>query len=190
MKNNTKPRQRLTRQDWIDAALELLSEVGIGSVSVDQLATRLGITRGSFYHHFSDRQELLDALLLYWEEEWTVKIRDQLIAFSLDPSTTLMALMRAVRANSATYYDAPVRAWALHDITAREVVQRVDKIRLEFIRTQFEKLGFEKLDAENRARLFLYYEMVEPAMFLAASPDLGEALLEERHRFLTTGRVD
>lgn len=190
MQKNTKPRQRLTRQDWIDASLELLSEAGIGSVSIDQLATRLGITRGSFYHHFSDRQELLDALLLYWEEEWTIKIRDQLQAFGLDASATLIALMRAIRANRAADYDAPVRAWALHDETAREVVQRVDKIRLDFIRKQFEKLGFAELDAENRARLFLYYEMAAPAMFIDAPPDLCEALLEERHRFLTTAHSD
>ncbi len=189
MQKNTKSRQRLTRQDWIDAALEQLSEAGIGSVSVDQLATRLGITRGSFYHHFSDRQELMDALLLFWEEEWTIKVRDQIRVYGLDPSATLMALMRTIRANRAADYDAPVRAWALHDMAAREVIQRVDKMRLDFIREQFEKLGFSELDAENRARLFLHYEVAAPAIFLTSPPELYEALLEERHRFLTTAHT-
>ena len=185
MTGNTQPRQRLTRQDWINAALQLLSEAGIGAVSVEQLATSLGITRGSFYHHFTDREDLLRALLEYWAKRWTYEVRDQLAALGLDAGTMLLALMRAIRGNRAADYDAPIRAWALHDPMARDVLQEVDEVRLEFIRSQFEGLGFAGLDAENRARLFLYYEMAAPGVFPPLSPEEDDALLVERHRFLT-----
>ena len=190
MKEKARPRKRLTRQDWIDAALQLLSEAGIGAVSVEPLAERLGITRGSFYHHFADREDLLRALLGHWAKNWTYDVRDQLAALGLDAGTMLLALMRAIRSNHAADYDAPVRAWALHDPMAREVLQEVDDVRLNFIRSQFEGLGFEGTDAENRARLFLYYEMAAPAMFTASSSERDDELLLERHRFLTTARVD
>jgi AcrR family transcriptional regulator len=190
MSNHMQPKPRRTRGDWIDAAIELLTKAGIGAVSVERLGTKLGVTRGSFYHHFADREHLLRAMLDYWAQRWSYAVRAQIAALGLDPSTTLFALMRAIRNNRAADYDAPFRAWALHDPLARAVVEQVDQARLEFIRTQFEALGFTGLDAENRARLYLHYEMAAPAMFAGLSPEQDEQLLVERHRFLTSARVD
>ena len=176
---------RLTRQDWIDAAMELLARAGIGAVTVDRLATDLDITRGSFYHHFSDREDLLRAVLGHWAERWTYTIRDQVAALGLDPGTSLLAIMKLIRSNRAADYDAPFRAWALHDSMAQKVVRDVDEARLAFVLSQFEALGFTGLEAESRARLFLYYEMAAPAMFARPSTEQDEQLLVERHRFLT-----
>jgi hypothetical protein len=102
----------------------------------------------------------------------------------------LIALIRIIRSNRAAEYDAPFRAWALHDPLAREVLLQVDEVRLETIKTQFEGLGFTDLDAENRARLFLYYEIAAPALFAELSPEQEEKLLVERHRFLTSAHID
>jgi len=190
MRSATQAKPRLTRQDWVDAAIELLAEAGIGSVSIEQLATRLGITRGSFYHHFADRDDLLRAMLDHWAQRWTYEVREQVAALGLDPSTTLLALMKMISHQRAADYDAPFRAWALHDPLARSVVEQVDQARLALIRQQFEALGFNGLDAENRARLFLHYEMAAPAMFDGPSSERDEELLKERHRFLTTAHVD
>jgi len=189
MANVTGARPRLTRQDWIDAAIEQLSLAGIGAVSIEQLATRLEVTRGSFYHHFSGREDLLKGMLDYWAQRWTYEVRNQVLGLGLDPATTLLALMRAIRNNRAADYDAPFRAWALHDPLAREVVQQVDEARLQFIQSQFKALGFTGLDGENRARLFLYYQVAAPAIFTELSPKRDEQLLLERHRFLTKPRA-
>src|SRR5262249_59889731 len=48
-------RTRLSRQAWVDAALEALGEGGLASVAVVPLAERLGATKGSFYWHFRNR---------------------------------------------------------------------------------------------------------------------------------------
>lgn len=186
--SHSKP--RLTRQDWIDAAIELLARSGIGAVSIERLATNLGVTRGSFYHHFSDRDDLLRETLQHWVQQWTFAIREQVAGLGLDPRTTLLALMKTIRSKRAADFDAPFRAWALHDPVAREVVKQVDEVRLSFIQSQFEALGFSGLDAENRARLYLHYEMAAPAMFSGPSAEREEQLLNERHRFLTTGNGD
>jgi len=183
-------KHHLTRQDWIDAGIELLTDAGIGAVSVERLGSELGVTRGSFYHHFADREELLRAMLEYWAQRWTYDIRDQVNALGLDPSTTLLALMRTIRHHRAAGYDAAFRAWALHDPLARAVVEQVDQVRLNQIQRLFAGLGFTGVDLENRARLFLYFEMGAPAMFAGPAPERDEKLLLERHRFLTTARVD
>jgi len=187
MQVKVKGKARLDRQDWLEAALSALVEGGIAGVTMERLAVGLGVTRGSFYYHFRDRAELLDALLGHWESNWTVAICDDVAALGLDPRSTLMALMRVIAHRKAATHDVTFRAWALHDDRARKVVSRVDGMRLEYIKNIFLAMGFEGLEAENRARLALYYEMAQPAMFDSPTEELREQLLVERHRFLTAG---
>jgi AcrR family transcriptional regulator len=60
---------RLTRDGWMQAARLALLESGPDAVRVEPLAATLGVTKGSFYWHFTDRQALLDALVSEWEAE-------------------------------------------------------------------------------------------------------------------------
>lgn len=55
--------------DWIQAGFSQLSAHGVETVRVEILARNLATTKGSFYWHFKDREELLLGLLLCWENE-------------------------------------------------------------------------------------------------------------------------
>jgi AcrR family transcriptional regulator len=177
----------LARTDWLNVAIKTLSDGGIAAVSIVQLANTLGVTRGSFYHHFTDREDLLRAMLTYWEKRWTVDIREQVSSLQLPPTDMLRALVKAIRANRAAEYDAPFRAWALHDPLARAALGKVDVFRLGYIRSLFEAAGFSGIDAENRARLLLYYEMSDPAFFAPRDPDIENRLLDKRLDLLLHG---
>jgi AcrR family transcriptional regulator len=48
-----------TRDRLVDAAVRLLSRPGGGLISIEAVAAEAGLTKGAFYHHFSDRAELL-----------------------------------------------------------------------------------------------------------------------------------
>jgi len=48
-----------TRQRLVDAATELMWKHGIGEVSVDVILERAGVLRGSFYHFFASKADLL-----------------------------------------------------------------------------------------------------------------------------------
>ncbi len=61
-------RARLSADDWVAAALEVLVSDGIGAVKILPLAKRLGVTRGCFYWHFENHEALLNRLLEVWEE--------------------------------------------------------------------------------------------------------------------------
>ncbi|MCY3585853.1 MAG: TetR/AcrR family transcriptional regulator [Acidimicrobiaceae bacterium] len=61
-------RARLSADDWVTAALEVLVSDGISAVKILPLAKRLGVTRGSFYWHFENHEALLNRLLEVWEE--------------------------------------------------------------------------------------------------------------------------
>ena len=186
MKTNAAPKPRLSRSDWLQVALELLHAEGINAVTVDALAERLGITRGSFYHHFKDRRDLSQEMLDFWKLKWTVELRDDVAALGLDGLQSLIALENLIKHRNAADYDVAVRAWAVHDLTAKQMVAEADKIRLDFIRCQFEKVGFKGLDLENRSRLFLYYAMTEPAFFDPPSDEMAQQLDQIRLKFLTS----
>src|ERR1035438_2182029 len=59
----------LNRDDWLKAARLALLTGGVEAVRVEKLARNLRVTKGSFYWHFKDREELLALLLREWEEE-------------------------------------------------------------------------------------------------------------------------
>jgi AcrR family transcriptional regulator len=59
---------KLTAVDWIDAACLVIMERGVSAVAVEPLAQRLGVTKGSFYWHFPNRDALLQAALERWEQ--------------------------------------------------------------------------------------------------------------------------
>jgi AcrR family transcriptional regulator len=61
--------RRCTREDWLRAARLALLHGGPAAVRVEKLARDLRVTKGSFYWHFRDRGELLEALLEEWEAE-------------------------------------------------------------------------------------------------------------------------
>ena len=181
---STQKKTSLGREDWLKAAMSVLFELGIDSISIVQMAESLNVTRGSFYHHFTDREDLLDAILEYWEQIWTVNIRESISLQNLAPVDALIALVTTIRSNKAAEFDAPFRAWALHDPHSRKVLERIDEFRLDYIRSLFEAGGFEGIDAENRARLLLYYEISDPAFFARQHPESESALIDERLKLL------
>jgi AcrR family transcriptional regulator len=180
MKAAKKTSTRLARSDWLNAAIQTLNEEGIAAVSIVHLANTLGVTRGSFYHHFTDREDLLRAMLDYWEKTWTIDVREEIRSLELPPAEKLRALVQSIREHKAADFDAPFRAWALHDPLAHAVLEKVDAFRLDYIRSLFEAAGFAGLDAENRARLLLYYEMSDAAFFVARDPDAEDRLIGKR----------
>lgn len=168
------------------AGIELLARESIAAITIEKLAASLGVTRGSFYHHYVDRQDFFTKMLDYWEARWTLSIREEIRSLGLDPPNSILALMRTIHRRKAAGFDMAFRSWAMQDSRARKIVRKVDKERLAYIRHLFDAMGFDEMESENRSRLLLCYEMSEPAIFGKQRVDFEDQLLVERHRFLTS----
>lgn len=59
-----------TKQEILDAALELFSVQGYEAASISQLAEAVGIRKASLYSHFENKQAILDALIQTTMEEY------------------------------------------------------------------------------------------------------------------------
>ena len=150
----------LGRADWVVAALEILANEGIEAVRITRLAADLGVTRGSFYWHFKDRDDLLAALIEAWEARNTSALIEALEA-STDLIDAVLAIFEIWMTDEpfAPKLDAALRDWARRDPAVRRVVERADEKRLKAIARGFERAGFAKTEAFIRARI-LYFTQV------------------------------
>jgi AcrR family transcriptional regulator len=182
-KENSK---RLSRDDWLAAALEVLFSEGVGKVSIVRIARDLGVTSGSFYWHFKDRNDLLRRLLDFWVHSQTEAILEKVDQFEGTPSERLLKLMELLTLGEQARYEVAIRAWAGFDDMAAEVVRAADKRRIEWLRAMFRKLGFKGNEAEMRARMFVYYQLAEPSVLWRESKSKRREIMRLRHRLLTS----
>ena len=71
-----------TRRSLLDAAAALLDEGGPEAVTLREVGSRAGVSRGAPYRHFDDKDDLLAAIAT---EAWD-RLADEAVALSADPA--------------------------------------------------------------------------------------------------------
>ncbi len=189
----------LKAADWIDAASVAIAERGVGAVAVEPLAQGLGVTKGSFYWHFANRDALLQAALERWEEAGTeavIAVLDQIAdprqrlerlaagAFAGPPRTAGVAASEMVTSHA---FDLAV-ADAADDPIAGPVLRRVSERRVDYLDECFRALGFTPGEARYRA-LLAYAAFVGTLRLAREAPSRlprdGEYLAYQRHVMAT-----
>lgn len=152
---------KVTREDWLHAAMEVLISDGVQSVKVLTIGGRLGVSRSSFYWYFQSRQDLLDQLLAEWERTNT----GVMISHAAMPAPTIPAALnnffRCVVDPKGFNHrlDFAVREWARRDDTVRAALDRSDTARQKAIAEMFTCHGYTPQEADIRARV-LYYQQI------------------------------
>ncbi|MDH3684671.1 MAG: TetR/AcrR family transcriptional regulator [Myxococcales bacterium] len=180
----TGDRKLLTRDDWLAAALEALLEGGLEAVRVLPLSKRLGVSRGSFYWHFADREELLHSILEYWERVFTDVVIEELASAPGAPRRRIWRFMSLVVEQQLSRYDPAIRAWALYDKEAARAVRRVDGKRLAIVESLFRDAGFSPQQATARSRLLAVYLIGDDLVLVHEEPEARKKLLRLRYRML------
>ena len=125
----------LEKKDWIRAAVYLMAEKSVDAVKVEVLAKRIGVSKGSFYWHFKNRQALLDGILDYWEAEtdYLIEVANR----AERPLDRLRALFGAIGEEAGEQsefaLDTAVFRWALRDPAIAERVKRVEEKRIRYM---------------------------------------------------------
>ncbi len=145
----------LAKQDWIRAALFAIADGGTAAVAVETLAARLGATKGSFYWHFRNREQLVREALESWEREGTDDVIDELGPVR-DPVERLSRLLEIAIGyqddDAAGQADVGLLA-AATDPVAGPVLRRVADKRLDFLERIFREMSFPPGQARQRARI-------------------------------------
>ena len=162
-------KDRLTPEDWAHAALRAIAKDGIKAVAVEPLAKQLGVTKGSFYWHFKNRDELIRSAVTLWED-----LGDQAITTHLESIENPRMRLRAL------FYAAfdPKNAHALlhHLASSRNspligpVLERVTARRITSLTEMYQDCGLERAIAHQRA-LVAYATYVGMFQIRATAPE-------------------
>ncbi|MEM9317427.1 MAG: TetR/AcrR family transcriptional regulator [Pseudomonadota bacterium] len=152
---------KVTREDWLAQARDLLISHGVTQVKILLLAEAMGVSRSSFYWYFKDRAELLGALL----DSWATDNSAGILAMAARPAPTITAavcnIFRCVI--EPDLYNMPadfaVRAWARSDADVAAKVAHTDAMRLDALSQMFARHGFDPREAETRAYVLYYMQI-------------------------------
>jgi AcrR family transcriptional regulator len=142
----------LSAADWEREALELIAEQGVQALAVEPLARRMGITKGSFYWHFSSRESLLEKALSRWEEHDSRNLTASLGEFN-HPRDRLVSFFRRVPREKLTHEVYSELCAAAGHPHVEPVLERVAERRMQHLSAAFRELGLDEVRARNQARL-------------------------------------
>jgi AcrR family transcriptional regulator len=147
---------RVAKQDWLAGGMEMLGRRGPGAIRIDAMCAQLGVTKGSFYWHFTDRQAFLGSLLAYWEYKATQAIIERVEASGGAPRSRILSLLQEGLSGQFDFSaELAIRHWARNDRLAAAAVKRVDARRIEFLEGILDEMGFAP-DAATTKAIFLY----------------------------------
>jgi AcrR family transcriptional regulator len=161
----------LSRSAYYEAGLELLAESGHGGLTIAALCDRLGVTKGSFYHHFVDMAEYVELLLDHWEADHATR----LIALSesvTDPEERF-DLLQGIAVGLPHGAEAAIRAWSWNNEVVAATQQRVDQARLAHLTRAGVDAGLPPARAKRMAKISL---SVLVGMQLLERPARGKSM--------------
>jgi AcrR family transcriptional regulator len=168
-----KPATPLGRRDWLEAGQRLLRASGVGGLKLRALAGSLGISTGSFYHHFSDFDAYLVALAKYYSGEQLAASIATVLREAHTPYDRILRASQLARDTALPELIAAMRAWARRDDRVAPEVAILEQGLMDFLAECFVGLGFTREQAIARA-----FVMLSVAGGEVAPPDLGD-----RHGF-------
>ena len=195
--------KRLAAQDWIDFALKTLAQEGFDALKADGLARKLGVSRGSFYWHFTDLNDFHARVIEHWRQTATEAVIADLERYEAREERLEVLLRRALGHHNAL--EIRMRAWADSSAEAAQAVRHMDRRRREYMERWLVDAGIAPNLAATRVQL-LYWAYLGAALSrsrLAGKP-LDRVVTElkqiafggqpaaiegsRRHRFSRSGR--
>ncbi|MCP4498442.1 MAG: GNAT family N-acetyltransferase [Deltaproteobacteria bacterium] len=144
-----------TEQDWVFAGYQALMESGVGAVRIEGLAKVMQVTKGSFYHHFSNRNALLEAMRVSWALQATTAIMERVEAVNGSPAEKLRHLLQAIfTSTSFDELEASMRNWGAIDEKTAQVLQKMDETQIRYVEDLLKGAGLTSRKAKIRAQTF------------------------------------
>ena len=137
-----------TPRSYFDEALRVLAREGRNGLRIGRLCAALGVTSGSFYHHFGGWDGFVSALLEHWEREEVGRIVE-LVNAGDDPLERVRR-MKYLALTVPHEAETAIRAWATVDPVVEAAQRAVDRGRL---RALADVLAPVIEDPERRERL-------------------------------------
>ena len=168
-------------------ALEILAEEHNALLRIDTLVKRMGVTKGSFYWHFKDRDDFLSQIIDYWVYEFNEKVGDEVYKAvgDQDPRERLRFLLTYLVEHDCARYDMTIRSWASQDPKIGEVLKKVDQFRLDIIYSLLVEMGLPEAKAKLRAPILVTFMSLRAGLFIKRSKKADLDAIDAQIEFFT-----
>jgi AcrR family transcriptional regulator len=171
---------RTTKTDWFEKGLEILGASGHTALTIDGLGGRLGVTKGSFYHHFANVRDFQEQLIAHWADQY-LSTSDNLPDDPAERLALLDGIMREAF-SPVTEPEIAIRTWAQQDEMVRSYAEQVDAVRREFVQNVFQGLAANGAQARLMADMLTALLIGSMAVLPRMSPERVLELYEEFKR--------
>ncbi|MFH8343358.1 TetR/AcrR family transcriptional regulator [Streptomyces sp. NPDC018045] len=96
--DSSSTRRQATRRKLFEAAVTLIAEQGFSSTTVDEIAERAGVAKGTVYYNFASKNELFEELLRHGIELLATSLQEAADASAARGGTRVDALDAMIRA--------------------------------------------------------------------------------------------
>jgi len=144
---------------WFNTALHILRSKGYQCVTLDELYSDMGVSKGAFYYLFENRDVFIKELLKFWEKETLGDILKLAKQEQADLKTVDDILELSQKLSSRRKIDVQIRAWALVDKNVMRFQKKLDKHQLEackIIISQLFDVDETKADALSKTAYLSY----------------------------------
>ena len=146
---------KVDKKQWFVVGLDILEKDGFARITIDNLCTRLEITKGAFYHHFKNIDGYIEALMKYWLNQNSVVI------------------------NRSHKSEQVIRAWSFSNQIVKKYIQQVDDLRIDYSTKLRVQLGMSEEESKNTS--VLEYAIFVGIQQLY--PDINKKDLEQLYMF-------
>jgi AcrR family transcriptional regulator len=145
---------RGSREGWLEAAHQAFVRGGLEAVTIRNLAAMLRLSRSSFYWHFQNRKELIQALSDLWHSRTTERL---VAAAKQESETETQGMLNVMRCfldpeGFDQEFEYAMRASALLDNWIMDRITAADAARLDALRKLMLRWGQDEERADVRAR--------------------------------------
>jgi TetR/AcrR family transcriptional regulator, fatty acid metabolism regulator protein len=169
-----KERQRQEREELIlSVAEEVLMEKGYYEASIDEIAARVGIAKGTVYLHFPGKEDLMVAIVLRQLQEVTGKI-DEIIDTDTSAHAKVEAILnclyggtlnRPMQCLNKLYNSSDtLRQWKEHGQKLREATDHLAE-RISVVLEQGKAAGEFAADVPTPVMLNVLFSLLSPRSY-------------------------
>jgi AcrR family transcriptional regulator len=177
--------KKYTREQWLQKSLDAISGQRFGRVVIDNIVTSLGVTKGSFYWHFKDRNDFLEKLVTYWDERFTKTVMHHINESEAGPHERLLELMLYITRNRLASYDAAITALAHNEPQTSNHIGEIFESRMHYVATLFAEMGYKGTDLEMRSRMLVMFMSQEQNIPIKKPLKEQIKLMKKAHALLT-----
>ncbi len=191
----------IRKQELLDCAVQLFGTQGYEATTINQIIAALNISKGAFYHHYSSKEDLVEALAERHARQVADRTRHVLEDESLDAFERLSVFLSMMRMSKSEAHAGMQAAFApifqpgnshLYERSQAAIASVIRPILRDLIAEGIADRTFDSADPDEAADTILHLMgSIRPLIteLFGASPLEAEALIERlvrRLRFLGT----